>query len=264
MGNLILVIGVTILVATRIDRRPIVALGLQFDATWWSDFIFGLLLGAFLMTVVFLTEWMLGWVAVTGIFFTGLPQSSFTLAIWQPTILFIVVGINEELLSRGYQLRNLAEGFAFPIITRTGAVLLAWFISSILFGLLHIFNPNSSWTSTAGLMLAGLCLGLGYILTGRLGIPIGLHITWNFFQGNVYGFPVSGNNLSRTTFIQIEQFGPSLWTGGKFGPEAGLLGIFALILGGLFTIVWVRWRYGQLALDLSLADYQPSRYPQQL
>lgn len=264
MGNLILVIGVTILVATRIDRRPIVALGLQFDATWWSDFIFGLLLGAFLMTAVFLTEWMLGWVAVTSIFYTGLPQTSFALAIWQPTILFIVVGINEELLSRGYQLRNLAEGLAFPLITRTGSVLLAWFISSILFGLLHIFNPNSSWTSTAGLMLAGLCLGLGYILTGRLGIPIGLHITWNFFQGNVYGFPVSGNNLSRTTFIQIEQFGPSLWSGGKFGPEAGLLGIFALILGGLFTIVWVRWRYGQLALDLSLADYQPSRHLQQL
>ena len=130
-------------------------------------------------------------------------------------------------------------------------------ISSSLFGLLHVFNPNSTWISTVYLMLAGIFLGLGLVLTGRLGLPIGLHITWNFFMGNVYGFPVSGNDFSSTTVIAIEQGGPDLWTGGAFGPEAGLLGIVAILLGVLLTILWVRGRYNRIELYEPLAYYRP-------
>lgn len=254
--NLLLVVALTWYMAVYIDHRQLRTLGLQLDRRWWSDLAFGLILGAILMSAIFVTEWSLGWIAITDHFHVGLPDTSFAVAIWQPIVLFIVVGINEELLSRGYQLRNLAEGLTQLCGGRRLALLWAWFVSSTLFGLLHIFNPNSTWVSTMGLIVAGVCLGFGYITTGRLGIPIGLHITWNFFQGNVYGFPVSGNILSGTTVFQVQQSGPRLWTGGEFGPEAGMIGIIALIIGILLTLFWVQWVYGRVQLVTTLADYQ--------
>lgn len=261
MSNALLVIGLTWLMARNVDCRTLADLGLRLDRHCWEDLGFGLLLGVGLMTLIFVIEWGLGWIHVTAYLHTTLPGTTFKIAIWQPILLFIAVGINEELLSRGYHLRNLAEGLNFGVLGPRLAIVLAWIISSLIFGFLHIFNPNSTWVSTVALMLAGIFLGLGYVLTGRLGLPIGLHITWNFFQGSVYGFRVSGNDLSDTTFIAIQQTGPRLWTGGAFGPEAGLIGIAAILLGLLLTVIWVQWRYGTVALQPALASYRHLRQP---
>lgn len=259
--NALLVIGLTWLMARKIDYRPLADLGLRLDRHWWEDLGFGLLLGAGLMTLIFCSEWVLGWITVTAYLHTTVPDTTFAIAILQPIFLFTAVGINEELLSRGYHLRNLAEGFNFAAQRPRQAVIIAWVLSSLIFGFLHILNPNSTWLSTFALMLAGIFLGLGYVLTGRLGLPIGLHITWNFFQGSVYGFRVSGNDLSDTALIAIQQTGPALWTGGAFGPEAGLTGIVAILLGLLLTTFWVQWRYGAVALQPTLATYRDLRQP---
>lgn len=257
--NALFVIGMTWLLAWRIDYRPLSDLGLRWDRHSVEDLSFGLLLGAVLMSLIFLAEWGLGWTTVTAYLHTTLPHTSFGIAIWQPVFLFVAVGINEELLSRGYQLRNLAEGLHVSVLQPRIAIVIAWVISSLIFGFLHIFNPNSTWVSTVALMLAGILLGAGYVLTERLGLPIGLHITWNFFQGSVYGFRVSGNDLSNTSFIAIQQTGPRLWTGGAFGPEAGLIGIVAMLLGLGLIALWVRWRYGTLTLRPALALYRDRR-----
>ena len=109
--------------------------------------------------------------------------------------------------------------------------------------------------STINLTLwGGLVLGLGYVLTGRLALPMGLHIAWNFFEGNVFGLPVSGWTTLGATFLLIEQSGPPLLTGGAFGPEAGLLTIAASLIGVLMILLWVRVRSGRVALQTSLAE----------
>ena len=238
-----------------LDRRRFADFGFHLGRAWWRDLAFGLALGALLMTGIFLAERAAGWVQIVGTFQTGAAGQPFGLAILAPLVLFLCVGIYEELLARGYLLRNLAEGFNFAALGPRGALLLAWALSSALFGLGHAGNPNATPISTLSLMLAGLFLGLGYVLTGELAIPIGLHITWNFFQGNVFGFPVSGNSMNQVTFVAIEQRGPELWTGGAFGPEAGLIGILALLVGSALIVLWVRRTRGGVALHDQLARY---------
>ena len=249
------IVAVTLFAARFLDRRPISDLGLQFTSGWWRDLGFGLFLGALLMLLIFLVELALGWITVETILFTSL-SIPFGLAILWPLTLFLLVGIYEELLSRGYQLKNMAEGLSLSPLGQVNGMLLALLITSGIFGILHAGNPNSSTISTVNLVLAGLFLGLPFLLTDQLAIPIGIHITWNFFQGNVFGFPVSGTSTNSTTFIAVEQGGPDLWTGGAFGPEAGLLGIAAMIGGSLLIIWWVKRTRGAVGFALSVADFQ--------
>jgi membrane protease YdiL (CAAX protease family) len=220
-----------------------------------------MILGALLMTVVFLVELGLGWVEVTGAFEThgGAP---FVISILFPAATFICIGISEELVSRGYQLTNAAEGLNYPALGPRGAILLAWVLSSVFFAGLHANNPNATPVSTLNIVLAGLMLGFGYVLTGGLAIPIGLHITWNFFQGAVYGFPVSGFGSFGATLLDTEQNGPDIWTGGSFGPEGGMLIPAVMLLGMFFIALWRRLRTGKVSLHIPIAE-SPDR-PQTL
>ncbi len=247
----------SLLVAARLlDRRPLPDYGFHLGPRWWADLGFGLALGALLMAGLFLVEWLAGWVVVAGTFRTAGPGVDFAAGIIASLIAFICVGFYEEMFARGYQLRNLAEGLNLRRVSARTALLLAWAASSAIFGLLHAFNPNSTPLSTLNLMLVGLFLGLGFLLTGELAIPIGLHISWNFFQGNVFGFPVSGG-AAGPSFLASQQGGPDLITGGAFGPEAGLLGLLSSLVGALLIWLWVRYRYGEARLQTDLAEYEP-------
>jgi len=238
-----------------LDRRRFVDFGLHLRRGWWLDFAFGLALGALLMAAIFAAELALGWVTITDAWHTAgdLPFSG---AILLPLIAFLFVGYYEELLVRGYLLRNLAEGLGFGPINSRWALLLAWLLTSALFGFLHAGNPNATFVSSFSIGLAGLFLGLGILLTGELAIPIGVHIAWNFFQGNIFGFPVSGTRVSEATVFAIQQGGPEQWTGGAFGPEAGLIGLVAIAVGCGLTLLWVRWRTGRIALHAPFAEFR--------
>ena len=236
-----------------LDGRPFSGFGLRLDRAWWSDLGFGLLLGASLMTGIFLLQLAAGWVTVTASFVTT-NGGSFFPAILAPVVLFVCVGFYEELVSRGYQLTNLAEGLNGVGVGPGGAIVLAWILSSSLFAVLHLSNPNASALGTLNIFLAGMMLGTGYVLTGQLAIPIGLHVTWNLFQGNVFGFPVSGLDLTGATFIATRQAGPALLTGGPFGPEAGLIAPAAMVVGVGLIALRVRRRTGKLGLHIPLAE----------
>jgi membrane protease YdiL (CAAX protease family) len=237
-----------------LDRRSFREYGFHFNPTWWRDFIFGLALGALLMAVVFVVELGAGWIHVTGFLQTIQPGYTFLTGMLGVVLLYLFVGINEELWIRGYLLHNLAEALNFKFLSSRVALLLAYLISSIIFGFLHAFNPNATLLSSISIGAAGLFLGLGFLLTGDLAIPIGIHITWNLFEGNVFGFPVSGLS-STTTFIQINQAGPVAWTGGAFGPEAGLAGLAAILLGCGLTLAWMRFSGRKIQLQDWLARY---------
>jgi membrane protease YdiL (CAAX protease family) len=245
-------------VARFVDRRRFADYGFALDREWWLDLAFGLLLGSVLMTLVFLVELAAGWVRVTGTF--AAEETAFPAAFVGAVAVFLLVAVVEEALLRGYLLTNLAEASRWRLDLEA-AVVAATLLSSAVFGLLHAANPNATPVSTASIALAGVLLALGYVLTGELAIPIGLHLTWNLFQGAVYGFPVSGLQVG-VSAVAVEQSGPRVLTGGQFGPEAGLVGVAAVGLGIGLIAAWVRYRAGDLAPAVEVATpdlrWQPS------
>ena len=254
MAGLVAAILSVWLAGRFLDKRPFADFGFHLGAEWWLDLVFGMVLGAVLMSTIFSVELGLGWVEVVSVFETFGANGSFLPSVLMPIMLYLCVGIYEETVFRGYQLSNGAEGLNYPVLGPRGAVLVAWVLSSIFFGLLHANNPNATFVSTLNIVLAGLMLGFGYVISGELAIPIGLHITWNFFQGTVYGFPVSGFGPFGATFLATRQTGPDLWTGGPFGPEAGLLAPFVMLLGILLIALWTRLRTGKVSLHSPLAE----------
>lgn len=250
---LVVTLLVTWFAARWIDRRPLTDLGLGFSRRWWVELVVGLVLGLLLMSVVFAVLWLAGWVQVTRYFAVNLPTLPFAVALLGPLLAFTVISIVEETVFRGYFLRNAAEGLRGTLGGSVAAVVSAWLLTSLLFSFFHVFNPNSTWVSTTNLAVAGFLFGLPVVLTGRLGLAIGLHITWNFAQGTLFGFRVSGNEFSGVTLIQTRTTGPVWWTGGDFGPEAGLLGLFAMSLGCLLILAWLWLRDRRVRIQPALA-----------
>lgn len=249
---LIAVLLTTVIIGKWIDRRRLSDLGLIPSNVWWKEFFFGLGLGAFLMGLIFLIGWLAGSITIDG-YFQGTEQRAFLPGFLRAVGFYFAVGIYEEIMLRGYILVNLAEGMNIKKLDTKWVLLLALVLSSLIFGVLHIINPNSSLISTLNLSLAGIFLGLGMVLTGRLGLPIGLHITWNLFQGNVFGFPVSGTG-SGATIISTSLTGPEWFTGGAFGPEAGILGLCAMLIGCISIYWWIS-RTGNVKLETKIAKY---------
>jgi membrane protease YdiL (CAAX protease family) len=213
-----------------LDKRSISSLGLKFDRWTALDILAGVLITFFMMGFIYLIQWGLGWLTFNGFAWETdslLTVLGGTLGMF---VVFILVGWNEELLSRGYHLQTIASGLNLF----WGVVL-----SSAVFGVLHLGNPNATWVSAAGIFFAGLFLAYGYITTRQLWLSMGLHLGWNFFEGVVFGFPVSGLGIYR--LIHITVHGPELWTGGAFGPEAGLVVLPGLLLGAALIYVYTRF-----------------------
>jgi membrane protease YdiL (CAAX protease family) len=243
-----------LLISTRYtDRRPFADFGLSLSRTWWRELGLGLAIGGLLMSLLFLVLYSAGWVTIEGFTHTDMIAIPFGVALLGQVLRYVGTGFFEEILLRGYLLRSIAEGISGMWISRRTAVLISWIATSALFGVLHLGNPNATLLVASNIVLAGLFFGFGMIYTGRLALPIGIHITWNFFQVSLFGLGSSGRSVN-TSVLVTETRAPEVWAGGSFGPEGGLLSLAAFGLGTVALWLWIRRRTGDLRLRVSLAD----------
>jgi membrane protease YdiL (CAAX protease family) len=220
--NFVVITGSVYIARRWLDRRSFESLGLELSGQTLPDILAGIGITFVQMSAIYAAMFALGWLTFQGFAWQFDPINVVITSVLTTFVAFIFVGWNEELLSRGYHLQTIASGTnLFWGVT----------ISSAIFVLLHLGNPNATWVSAEGIFFAGLFLAYGYIRTRQLWLSIGLHIGWNFFEGVVFGFPVSGLDIYR--LIRIQVHGPEIWTGGAFGPEAGLIVLPSLILGVL-------------------------------
>jgi hypothetical protein len=207
------------------ERREVVELATQGAPRRAAT---GTLLGAVLFCIVYA-------VLVLGGYVQHARFGGFA-GFWLPLATAIGAGVGEELAFRGVIFRMTEERLG------TAAALI---ISSLLFGLVHAANPGATLVSTAAIALeAGGLLGMAYSASRSLWLPIGLHFGWNFTEGGIFGTAVSGGQSHG--LVDSVLSGPTLMTGGSFGPEASVIAVVvclaATVTLGLWTARHGRWR----------------------
>lgn len=236
-------IAALVLVAARyLDHRVLADVGWRLEAGEATDLAAGLAVGAGLVGAAYAVGVALG--VYTPDVAPAAPPG-YPLVAWVAllAVTMVVVGVYEELLLRGYVLTNLAEGCT-AVVGARGAVAAAVGVSSVAFGLLHGLNPSASRLSLLTITLAGVMLAVGYVGTGSLSFPIGVHVAWNLTQV-LLGLPVSGLDVP-VRLVGTTVSGDPLVHGGAFGPEGGLLGLGMTATGCLVAAGygWVRGRAG--------------------
>jgi uncharacterized protein len=141
--------------------------------------------------------------------------------------IFVMVAFSEEVVYRGYILNNLMQTFNKWI---------ALIISAMLFTVFHLGAGPMGFLPVVNIFLAGILLGTNYVYTKNLWFAIMFHLAWNFFQGPLLGFKVSGITLQ--SLLQMDLKGDLLLTGGDYGFEGSIIDT-AITLAAIFCIYWV-------------------------
>tara|TARA_B100001057_G_scaffold499664_1_gene611189 strand:+ start:3296 stop:4129 length:834 start_codon:yes stop_codon:yes gene_type:complete len=199
-----------------IDKEKFTSIGLDFSGRL-VEFIFGIFLGFIIMAFAFSTLILFGEIVFERVI---IDYNKIIMSI----LLFIGVSFYEEVIFRGYMLKNLMQSFN-PFVSL--------FISSILFCLIHSSNPNVNYLGLINIFLAGYFLGISYVSTKNLWFPFALHFSWNFFQ-SMFGFNVSG--LDSYSIIDFSTPKNNFFNGGEFGFESSIISIVILISGSV--IIW--------------------------
>jgi membrane protease YdiL (CAAX protease family) len=217
-------LALTIIFCRYIDRRPVKSLGFQWQ-TFQPDALTGFCLGLALLgagSLVLLATHNLEWTdvhfAATDLF-TGL-------------VLMILIAFTEEMVFRGYILNNLMES-----MNKWAAL----GVSAVLFTFAHGSNPGITFIAVINLVLAGLLLGINFIYTRNIWFAICFHFSWNFLQGPVLGYEVSG--LPLQSVLQPSFQGPWWLTGGSFGMEGSFVATGLLLFSLLLLYVAYEKRY---------------------
>jgi membrane protease YdiL (CAAX protease family) len=215
-------------VCTRLRREPLSSVGLKLDARWARELGWGTALGAGQIALAAFMLWSLG-----GVRFQLDPAHGLR-ALATGFLVFVAVAFLEELLYRGFLFQRLRDGMG----TWPAQVLLA-----ALFALAHWGNPGMDgmvriW-ATLDIAIGALVLGLAWLRTRSLALPVGIHLGWNWMQGPVLGFAVSGTGRHEGWFRPTFMGDPSWFSGGEFGLEAS---VFAVIVDVLLLGALLAWK----------------------
>ena len=223
-----------------LDRKSFISLGFDHHGKL-KDMIYGGVLGFLLMGIGFIVLLLLGNLEITQITFDPIFLMVIFLGLF-------VAAIFEEIVFRGYMLNNLMESFNNYI---------ALGITAVLFGLVHSFNPNFTILGLINIILGGWFFGLYYVYQKNLWFPIVLHLSWNFFQGPIFGFAVSGEEEGSDFLIQHQLEGSHLLTGGKFGFEGSII-LTVLLLILIIGMHYYFRKRPQTPLSVVPEDLSPS------
>ena len=201
-----------------IEKRSFSSIGFNKN-NWLKKYSLGFLIGLAMMSIIVLILFPFGYITVekNPIQPVGISAIASVLVI---LLGWIIQGATEEIVTRGWLLNVLSTKY------NIGVGLL---ISSTLFGLMHLTNPNVNYIAVINIILVGLFYGLYVIKTNDLWAVCGMHSAWNFAQGNIFGFKVSGLDVSVGSLIDLNLVGSDFVTGGIFGPEAGITATFILL-----------------------------------
>jgi membrane protease YdiL (CAAX protease family) len=229
----LLVVVATALMA-RIERRPVLSYGFV-DARWLSRFALGLTAGVGALSVLVLALKLSGFLVFDAQALHGWTALRCGL---QWGLAFLLTGIFEESLLRGYLQSTLARGLGFW----WAALLL-----SVAFGAAHIPNHGESPIGILSVVCAGMMFCLSLWLTRSLYWAVGLHAGWDWAQTYLYGVADSGE-VDRWHLFSTHACGSPLLSGGQTGPEGSIymLPIVAAITLGL----WLAWRNRDPALTV--------------
>jgi membrane protease YdiL (CAAX protease family) len=211
-------------ICTRLRRESVSSVGLRLDRRWVRDFAWGCVIGFGAMA---LAAGLL--VAIGGVRFELDPARSLGHMAFG-VYLFLSVALLEELLFRGFLFQRVVAGLgAWPALLLLAA----------LFAFAHWANPGmegaTKFWATIDIFVAAVFLGLAYLRTRSLALPIGLHFGWNWTQGHLLGFGVSGMDLTGWLHPVFQQM-PTWITGGKFGPEGSLVGVIVDMV--TLAVIW--------------------------
>ncbi len=254
-----LVLGSLYFMVTQLERRSLDSLGMIWNTDFRVDLMVGLALGTVLPGGILGVVLAMNWAKITG----GLTTAegiAFLPGVIALVLTYICVGFWEELAFRVYLLPTLAQGWNTPAVGPSLALVLALLATSIPFGLAHLVNPNATPTAALMIALAGAMLGLGFILTGRPALGIGLHIAGNIMQA-LLAVTSADSTFEQTKFFKLEFTGPIIWTGGKYGTEAGLLSLIFVVISVALLIGYISLRYGTLSIQTALAEFPRATSP---
>jgi hypothetical protein len=210
---------------------------LAFHPDWVKELCVGLGIGGIMMVSVGGAEALLGLAP----FARNLLPASAELAYGSGLFLVLFISAtNEELAFRGYPFQKLVESLGPP-----GAVA----VSSAVFGLAHLGNPHHTWISTVNTMLVGIPFSIAYLRTRSLWMPVGMHFTWNYVQGFVFGLPVSGYAFPHS-LLKVQVRDATWLTGSNYGPEGGLVSTVAIVGAGICLFLSTRIRISERMKEL--------------